>query len=109
MTDPMQEPLTHQDIVVGLIKLGLPRGAAVEVHSSLSSLGSVEGGAPTVVDALMDVVGEEGAIVMSAYLVTLPLPLTEDEKATGSVPGGVTPTSTARDTPTYYPSMVGSC
>jgi len=41
----------------------------------------VDGGASTVVKALMEVVGEEGAIVMSAYRVTLPLPLTEEEKA----------------------------
>ncbi|MEW5868478.1 MAG: AAC(3) family N-acetyltransferase [Chloroflexota bacterium] len=77
----MQKPLTQKDIVDDLKALGLYRGAAVEVHSSLSSMGFVEGGAPAVINALMDVVGEEGAIVMSAYLVTLPLPLTEEEKA----------------------------
>jgi aminoglycoside 3-N-acetyltransferase len=81
----MQKPLTQKDIVDGLKKLGLERGAVVEVHSSLSSLGPVEGGAATVINALTDVVGEEGAIVMSAYLVTPPLPLTEEEKAKGII------------------------
>jgi len=81
----MQKPLTQKDIVNDLTRLGLERGAAVEVHSSLSSLGYVEGGASTVVRALMDVVGEEGAIVMSAYLVTPPLPLTAEEKAKGII------------------------
>ena len=75
--------LTLSDIEDGLRQLGLPRGAAVEVHSSLSSLGWVEGGAPAVVDALMNVVGQEGALVMSAYPVSKPLPLTEEEKARG--------------------------
>jgi aminoglycoside 3-N-acetyltransferase len=79
----MQKPLTQKDIANDLRRLGLERGAAVEVHSSLRSMGFVEGGAPTVINALMDVVGEEGAIVMSAYLVTPLLPLTEEEKRKG--------------------------
>jgi len=36
-----------------------------------------------VVDALMNVVGPEGALVMSAYPLTPALPLTEEEKARG--------------------------
>jgi aminoglycoside 3-N-acetyltransferase len=79
----MQKPLTQKDIVDDLKRLGLERDAAIEVHSSLSSMGFVEGGAPTVINALMDVVGEEGAIVMSAYLVTPLIPLTEGEKRKG--------------------------
>jgi aminoglycoside 3-N-acetyltransferase len=79
----MQKPLTQTEIAEGLKKLGLERGAAVEVHSSLSSMGFVEGGASTVIKALMDVVGENGAIVMSAYLVTPLIPLTEEEKRKG--------------------------
>ena len=79
----MQTPLTQKDIADDLKSLGLNSGAAVEVHSSLSSLGFVDGGAPTVINALMDVVGEEGAIVMSAYLVTPLIPLTEEEKRKG--------------------------
>ncbi len=81
----MQKPLTQKDIVADLRRLGLKQGAAVEVHSSLSSMGFVEGGASTVINALMEVVGEEGAIVMSAYPVTPPLPLTAEEKAKGII------------------------
>jgi len=76
-------PLTRQDLEQGLRALGLHRGDAIEVHSSLKSLGWVEGGASTVVDALMNVVGEQGAIVMSAYAVSPPLPLTNEEQARG--------------------------
>jgi aminoglycoside 3-N-acetyltransferase len=46
----------------------------VEVHISLSSLGYVVGGAGTVIMALLSVVGEEGAIIMSAYPVTPAIP-----------------------------------
>ena len=75
--------LTREDIEDSLHGFGLARGDAIEVHSSLSSFGRVVGGAAAVVDALMNVVGEEGAIVMSAYPLSLPLPLTEQEKARG--------------------------
>lgn len=79
----MQKALTQKEIVDDLKRLGLEQGAAVEVHSSLSSMGSVEGGAQTVINALTQVVGEDGAIVMSAYLVTPLIPLTEEEKRKG--------------------------
>jgi len=79
----MQKSMTQKDIVDDLKRLGLEGGAAVEVHSSLSSMGLVEGGALSVINALMDVVGEDGAIVMSAYLVTPLLPLTEEEQRKG--------------------------
>lgn len=75
--------LTRRSFEQGLRRLGLARGDAVEVHSSLSSLGWVEGGAATVVDALLDVVGEDGALVMPAYPLSKPLPLTEEERARG--------------------------
>ncbi len=80
----MDKPgLTQQEIEAGLRQIGLTRGAVVEVHGALSSFGRVEGGAATVVDALMSVVSEEGALVMSAYPVSKPLPLTDAERAIG--------------------------
>jgi len=77
--------MKRSDIEEGLRMIGLRQRDAVEVHSSLSSLGWVEGGAATVVDALMAVVGVTGALVMSAYPVSPALPLTEEEKARGIV------------------------
>jgi aminoglycoside 3-N-acetyltransferase len=78
-----QLPLTQADIEAGLRRLGLERGQIVEVHSSLSRFGDVAGGPATVVDALMSVIGPQGAIVMSAYPVSKPLPLSEAEKSWG--------------------------
>ena len=40
--------ITQKEIEAGLRELGLRRGDAVEVHSSLSSFGWVEGGATAV-------------------------------------------------------------
>ena len=76
-------PCSYTDIVDGLRALGLCAGAVVEVHGSLSAFGHVEGGASTVIDALTDVVTSEGTIVMSAYRVSRPVPLTAEDRARG--------------------------
>ena len=59
--------LTKEEIKEGLKGLGLKRGDRVMVHSSLSSLGWVEGGAETVIDALIETVGKEGLLMMPSF------------------------------------------
>jgi len=56
-----------QDIIFALKDLGLAKGDIVLVHSSLSSFGYVEGGADSVIDALMEVVGKDGGILMPSF------------------------------------------
>jgi len=65
--DMSSEPITIDSMADDLQNLGLEAGDTVLVHCSLSSLGWVCGGAPAVVDALQDVVGEEGTIVMPTH------------------------------------------
>jgi aminoglycoside 3-N-acetyltransferase len=60
-----------ENIKAGLMRLGLKKGDTVGVHSSLSSLGYVEGGADTVIDVLLETVGEQGNIVMSTHSANL--------------------------------------
>lgn len=50
-------------LAADLRALGLRRGAVAIVHCRMSALGRVVGGAETVVSALLDVVGPEGALV----------------------------------------------
>ena len=45
--------------------MGIREGDILLIHSALSSIGEVSGGADSVVDALLDAVGDEGTIVMS--------------------------------------------
>ena len=47
--------------------MGLKNGDIVLLHSSLASLGQVEGGARTVVDAFLDVLGENGTLVVPTF------------------------------------------
>ncbi|HRU04834.1 MAG TPA: AAC(3) family N-acetyltransferase [Candidatus Brocadiia bacterium] len=55
--------LTRANIRTGLVKLGLKAGDIVVLHSALSSLGRVQGGAKAVVDALLDVIGPQGTLL----------------------------------------------
>ena len=55
----------------------------LEVHSSLSSFGHVEGGAETVIEALMECVGTDGSIFMPALRLSPPLEITEQDRQMG--------------------------
>ncbi|MDA2209057.1 aminoglycoside N(3)-acetyltransferase [Bacillus cereus] len=59
-----QFPNTIETITKDLKALGVEKGMTIIVHSSLSSIGWISGGAVAVVEALMKVVTEEGTIIM---------------------------------------------
>jgi aminoglycoside 3-N-acetyltransferase len=59
--------ITRRRIVADLEHLGLKSGENVLVHSSLSSLGFVEGGANSVIDALLEVLGPQGTLLMPSF------------------------------------------
>ena len=59
--------MTKQGIRKGLTDVGLKVGDVVLVHSSLSAFGYVEGGADTVIDALLETVGPEGTVVVPTF------------------------------------------
>ena len=62
-----QFPRTRETLTQDFISAGLTPGINVIVHSSLSSLGWVCGGAVTVIQALMDVVTSNGTLVMPTH------------------------------------------
>lgn len=69
--------LTKLLIEEGFRKLGLSENMQLEVHSSLRSFGYVDGGALTIISALMNRVTENGSIVMSTFLMSPQSALTE--------------------------------
>lgn len=71
------------ELVEELKKIGLQEGMEIEVHSSLSSFGYVEGGAETVIEALMECVGKNGSIFMPALRLSPVMELTEEDRSMG--------------------------
>lgn len=72
MSDPLPEerspePVTVASMATDLRELGVEAGDTLLVHSSLSALGWVCGGPAAVVDALQEVVGRGGTIVMPTH------------------------------------------
>lgn len=62
--DRTPEPITGAAVRAALAEAGVGSGASVIVHSSLSRLGWVVGGAHTIVNALLEAVGPRGTITM---------------------------------------------
>ena len=56
--------MTRNDIAEGARALGAGPGDVVLMHSSLSSFGEVEGGADSVIDGVLDVLGSEGTLLV---------------------------------------------
>ena len=75
--------VTKEMLKNALTQLGVEKGMVLEVHSSLSSFGELEGGAETVINTLKEIVTEEGSIFMPALRLSRELPLTEEDKKLG--------------------------
>lgn len=60
------EMINKEDIKRSLSLLDIQKGDIVLAHSTLSSIGYVDGGADAVIDALLETVGKKGTIVMSS-------------------------------------------
>lgn len=60
-------PVTKDYLIESFKKMGIQEGMHVMVHSSLSSLGWVCGGAVTVIQALKEVVTNKGTIIMPTH------------------------------------------
>ncbi len=76
-------PVIKADIVAGLQRLGITKGSLLEVHSSLKAMGFVEGGASAIIEALLETVGKDGAVVMPSYPVSPGMLPTAGEQARG--------------------------
>lgn len=57
--------VTKDDIVYSLKLMGIKEGDVLLLHSSLTSMGHVHGGADAVIDAFLEALGTEGTLVMS--------------------------------------------
>jgi aminoglycoside N3'-acetyltransferase len=76
----MEKVFTKNDLVKDLIKVGVQQGDLLHLKVSMRSIGKVEGGANTLLNALLEVVGPEGTLVSDAFITVFPLPLTDEQK-----------------------------
>lgn len=60
-------PRTRETLAADLRAAGLQAGMVVIVHSSLSSIGWVNGGSVAVVQALLEVIAPDGTLIMPAH------------------------------------------
>lgn len=63
----MKGMLNRESLLNDLHGLDLHPSCCLMIHASLSSLGVVEGGPQTVVEALREVAGEEGAVIVPSF------------------------------------------
>lgn len=59
--------VTKQHIIDKLKSIGITKGDVVMLHSSLSKIGFVQNGANTLINALMEVIENDGTLVMPAF------------------------------------------
>ncbi len=59
--------LSRKEIVQGLRQTGLKSGDVVLVHSAMRTFGAIEGGAETVVSALLEVLGQRGTLIVPTF------------------------------------------
>lgn len=58
---------SKQKLIDDLKTIGLKSGDSVLVHSSLSKIGFVDGGAKTVIEALFEVIGKDGTLLFPTF------------------------------------------
>lgn len=85
-------PITGRRLRGDLAAIGVEPGTTLVVHSSLSALGWVEGGAPTVVRALLDAVGDDGTLAMPAATPHVGEGLPFDRRTTPTTMGAIAET-----------------
>ena len=67
--------VSYDEILAGLKGAGVAPGDVLLVHSALTPIGYVEGGAATVARALLEAVGPDGTLVAPAFCFVNPSPL----------------------------------
>lgn len=63
----MKQSITRKTVSSCFSETGLSRGANVLIHSSMSSMGRVEGGPDAVIDGILDVIGSSGTLMVPTF------------------------------------------
>ena len=63
----MADAVTSNDLVEGFREVGLKPGDVVLAHSAMRTFGPIDGGADAVIDALLEVIGPRGTLVVPTF------------------------------------------
>jgi aminoglycoside 3-N-acetyltransferase len=65
--ETMKQVVTRDDVFKTFSAVGVPRGAHLFLHSSLSSLGYIQSGPSALIDGVLDVIGPEGTLMVPTF------------------------------------------
>jgi aminoglycoside 3-N-acetyltransferase len=74
-----------EQIMLSLRLAGIKRGDTLLMHSSLSSIGFVEGGAEALIDAFLTVLGTEGTFAVSTLSFLFPFDVNDTPSSVGKI------------------------
>lgn len=74
----MQDSLNKEQLIQSLRNIGIRSGDLLHLKISMRSIGKIEGGAKTLLEALIETIGKEGTIVSDAFVSVYPLPLSKE-------------------------------
>ena len=77
--------VTKEEIVYALKLGGIENGDVVLMHSAMSAIGHVEGGAYTVIDAVLDAVGPDGTFAVSTMAFDHPFDVENSPSTVGII------------------------
>lgn len=103
------------DLVYDIAAAGFRRGDNLILHSSLKSVGRVEAGPRTVIDALLEVIGPAGNLLVPTFTYSLPgwksdpFDINDSKARTGAIPEYVRllPNSVRSFHPTHSVAVLG--
>lgn len=67
-SEPVTNIITRTDLQQQLLTCGFKKGDILEIHASIKAIGYILGGAQTLLDAIIDVIGIEGTLIMAAQV-----------------------------------------
>ncbi len=73
------KPFSKEKLVEDLKNIGVKKGDILHLKVSMRAIGKVEGGADTLLQALIEAVGEEGTLVSDAFINVFALPLSNED------------------------------
>ena len=93
-----QVELSKEEIINDLKRSGVPLGALLHLKVSLKAIGKIKGGPSALLEALLDVVGPQGTLVIDSFVSSYPLPLSSEHAKNVS----------SKDSPSYAGALANT-